>query len=92
MTRTIIVNDKEFAAFNWREVPLPVSTEEAALTAKHARNGDLREHGVATLAPGEATFVCDQTIAFDTTFSMKGDGRMFVIISSSAGNHVAKPF
>ena len=91
MTRTIIVNDKEFAAFHWREAPLPLSTEEAT-APKHARDSGLRENGVTTLAPGEAVFHCDQTFAFDTTFSLKGDGRMFVVISSSAGDHVAKPF
>lgn len=91
MTRTIIVNDKEFAAFRWQEVPLPASTEEVP-AEKHARNEELLKNGVMTLVPGEATFQCDQTFAFDTTFSLKGDGRMFVVMSSNAGQHVAKPF
>ena len=90
MTHTIIVNDHEFAAFNWREVPASPPGEEAE--GRHARNPQLFEAGVAEPAPGEVFFRCDQRIVFDTTFSLKGDGRKFVIISSRAGEHVAKPY
>lgn len=88
MTHTILVNDSEFQAFNWTEA---AAIEDGA-SAKHARNLDLLVNGVSELAPGEAYFLCDQTFAFDTTFSLKGDGRKFVVIASQTGAHVAKPY
>lgn len=90
MTRTIILNDTEYQAFTWTEAA-PVKVDENG-PEKHLRNRDLLVNGVDTLAPGEVYFRCDQTFAFDTTFSLKGDGRQFVIIASQAGAHVAKPY
>lgn len=90
MTFTIIVNDTEFPAFDWFEVPMP----EAGDTPSHAhsRNADLLEKGVDELRSGEVSFKCDQTFVFDTTFEMKGDGRKFVVIQSDRGRHIAKPY
>lgn len=86
-----MVNDSEYQAFHW--------TEKAAgargcdgVGEKHPRNLGLLLEGVSELAPGEASFLCDQTLPFDTTFSLKGDGRKFVVIASQAGAHVAKPY
>jgi hypothetical protein len=50
------------------------------------------EEGVDELYPGEVFFRCDQTLVFDTTFELKGDGRRFVIIASGHRKHVAKPY
>jgi hypothetical protein len=91
MTRTIIVNDNEFAAFDWTEARIPEVGEDPPLPP-HARNEELLKNGVTELRPGEARFHCDQTLAFDTTFELKGDGRKFVVISSQAGEHAAKPY
>jgi len=90
MTPTIVVNGKEFLAFHWFEAPLPHPGETVA--HPHFRDRDLLEKGVSDLRPGEVRFKCDQTIAFDTTFALKGDGRKFVVISNNAGEHVAKPY
>lgn len=87
MTHTIIVNEKEFMVFDW--------IEEAAIAVdqpRHARSPELLEEGVDELYPGEVYFRCDQTLVFDTTFELKGDGRQFVIIASGRGKHVAKPY
>jgi len=91
MTRTILLSDSEYQAFNWTEAAAVAIGDEAA-EEKHPRNHDLLVNGVGELAPGEVYFFCDQTFAFDTTFSLKGDGRKFVIIAAQNGAHVAKPY
>ena len=90
MTRTIIVNDKEFQAYQWYESPLLAPGAEAQ--APHMRNQDLLEKGVTDLRPGEVSFLCDQTLVFDTTFALKGDGRKYVVLSGNGGRHIAKPY
>jgi len=90
MTHTIIVNDKEFQAYDWYEAPLPKPGEPAELP--HSRNSDVLEKGVSELSSGEASFLCDQTFVFDTLLSLKGDGRKFVVLSGDGGRHVAKPY
>lgn len=90
MTHTIIVNDKEFPAYQWFEAPLPHPGEEAP--PPHARDKDLMETGIIELRPGEVSFTCDQSFVFDTPFTLKGDGRKFVIISHRDGRYVAKPY
>ncbi len=90
MTRTIIINDIEHAAFDWFESPLVTPGRE--IPAPHARNKELLEKGVHEMRPGEVSFICDQTLRFDTTFALKGDNRKFVVISSGAGRHIAKPY
>lgn len=90
MTHTIVVNDKELSAYQWFESPLPEEGEEPL--PPHARDRDLLENGVSELRPGEVSFVCDQTLVFDTTFALKGDNRKFVVIASSHGRHIAKPY
>ncbi len=87
MTSIIQINDKEFNAYDWTESPPTRLAHE-----RHARNLELLENGVDELGPGEVYFYCDQTFAFDTTLSLKGDGRAFVVIASNAGKHVAKPY
>jgi len=87
MIHPIIVNDKDLDVFDWFEAPAETSAEP-----RHARDHDLLENGVDRLAPGEAFFRCDQTLAFDTPFELKGDGRKFVVIASENGRHVAKPY
>lgn len=89
MTPTIILNDAEYPAFHWTEANTPGGE---APSEKHMRNQSLLREGVSELGVGEVYFECDQTFAFDTTFSLKGDGRKFVVIASLAGKHVAKPF
>lgn len=89
MTPTIILNGKEHSAFRWTEAvfqPGEIPGE------KHARNETLLHDGVSKLAAGEVYFECDQTFAFDSTFSLKGDGRKFVVIASQGRKHVAKPY
>jgi hypothetical protein len=88
MSHTIIVNEKEFAAFDWTEQPITPGDDQP----RHARGPELFEEGVGDLSPGEVFFRCDQTLVFDTTFELKGDGRQFVIITSGLGQHVAKPY
>ena len=90
MTYTITVNDREFLAYNWTEAPIPQEGEHVA--HPHFRNQDLLKKGVGELRPGEVRFLCDQSIGFDTTFTLKGDGRKFVVISNSGGEHIAKPY
>ncbi len=90
MTHTIIVNDTEFPAFYWFEMPLPGPGETPS--HPHSRNEDLLEKGVSELRPGEVSFTCDQTFVFDTTFELKGDGRKFVVLQSDKGRHIAKPY
>ena len=91
MTRTIILNDTEYSAFEWTE-SAPTLTANDPAAEKHVRDATLLHDGVSELAPGEVFFRCDQTFAFDTTLSLKGDGRKYVIIASQAGKHVAKPY
>ena len=76
-------------AFRWTE-----AVREAGELAdtRHARSEALLHEGVGELRPGEVYFECDQTFAFDSTFSLKGDGRKFVIIASQDRRHVAKPY
>ncbi|MGC1480240.1 MAG: hypothetical protein WA771_07030 [Chthoniobacterales bacterium] len=90
MTRTIILSGTEFQAFDWEEAPANV--EESARSERHTRNAELLSSDISQLGPGEATFTCDHTFAFDTPFELKGDGRQFVVISTSEHRHVAKPF
>lgn len=90
MTRTIIINGTEYPAFHWTEAGLPGPGEPSA--PPHVRDQELLDHGVSELRPGEVSFQCDQTFAFDTTLEVKGDGRKFVIISGETGRHVAKPY
>ncbi|HEX8373111.1 MAG TPA: hypothetical protein VF585_10045 [Chthoniobacterales bacterium] len=90
MIRTILVNDTEFAAYEWHEEPISDTPAENA--PRHARNSELLAEGVDALSPGEVSFRCDQTLVFDTTFALKGDNRKFVVIESEAGKHVAKPY
>lgn len=91
MTRTIIINDHEFSAFEWTEAT-PVLTEGGEEGPRHTRGGELLDSGVDEIGTGEVYFHSDQTFVFDTTFSLKGDGRKFVIIASEEGRHVAKPY
>jgi hypothetical protein len=91
MTRTIIINGTEFPAFEWTEAT-PVLGEDQTNTPRHVRDEHLLEEGISDIGTGEVYFHCDQTFAFDTTFSMKGDGRKYVIIGSEEGRHVAKPY
>lgn len=91
MTRTIILNEVEYPAFHWTEASAELVPSEIP-EIKHVRNEALLSNGVSELGIGEVYFECDQTFAFDTTFSLKGDGRKFVIIASSSGKHVAKPY
>lgn len=88
MTHTIIVNGKEFSAMDWTEIPVVAGEEKPT----HVRGPELLEDGVWELYPGEVSFFCDQTLVFDTTFELKGDGRQFVVIASGQGQHVAKPY
>jgi hypothetical protein len=88
MPRTLILNGTEFPAFEWFEAPFPAAGE--TVLPHYSRNPCLAE-GISDLRPGEASFRCDLTIGFDTTLAMKGDGRKFVVISSHAGRHIAKP-
>lgn len=90
MTHTIIVNDKEFTAFDWHEAAAGVG--DAGATERHVRDQALLENGVDSLGPGEVYFFCDLTLVFDTIFELKGDGRKFVVIASTTGKHVAKPY
>ncbi len=85
---TIIVNEKEFTAIDWMEEPATATNDQP----RHARGPELLESGVTEVLPGEVFFRCDQTLVFDTTFELKGDGRQFVIIASGHGQHVAKPY
>jgi len=89
MTPTIILNGSEFPAFRWTEAS---SQPGDSPTDRHARNETLLHEGVGELGPGEAYFESDQTFPFDSTFSLKGDGRKFVIIASQERRHVAKPY
>ena len=91
MTRTIIINDHEFSAFEWTEAT-PVLTAGQEEGPRHMRGSELIENGVDEIGVGEVYFQSDQTFVFDTTFSLKGDGRKFVIIASEGGSHVAKPY
>jgi len=88
MMHTIIVNEKEFTAIDWMEEPATASNDQP----RHARGPELLQNGVTEVLPGEVFFRCDQTLVFDTTFELKGDGRQFVIIASGQGQHVAKPY
>lgn len=90
MTHTIIVNDKEFAAHDWYEAPSGAG--DAAAPERHTRDQALLENGVDSLGAGEVYFYCDLTLVFDTIFELKGDGRKFVVLASTAGKHVAKPY
>lgn len=91
VTRIIIVNDHEMSAMGWHEAGLPAGGDDPP-PPPHARNREVLESGVSDLRPGEACFRCDQNLAFDTTFTLKGDGRKFVVISSRDGVIVAKPY
>lgn len=90
MTPTIIVNEKEFPAFHWTEAR--AGDDPGAGHEDHSRGEKLLHDGVSELHAGEVYFQADQTFAFDTPFTLKGDGRKFVIIASDAGKHVAKPY
>lgn len=92
MTRTIILNDTEYPAFEWTEATPVLGAESGDQPEKHLRGEELVRNGISEIAPGEVVFRCDQTFAFDTTFSVKGDGRKFVVIASEEGRHVAKPY
>lgn len=89
MTPTIILNGSEFSAFRWTEAA-PQPGDSAA--DRHSRNETLLHEGVGELGPGEVYFESDQTFPFDSTFSLKGDGRKFVVIASQERRHVAKPY
>lgn len=91
MMRTIILNGTEFPAFEWTEAAPVLGTTDDPVE-KHTRGEKLISDGLSEIAPGEVFFRCDLTFAFDTTFTMKGDGRKFVIIASENGQHVAKPY
>jgi len=91
MTLTIEVNGTEHQAFKWTEAT-PVLGQGDVSEPKHSRNEALLSEGVSQMAPGEVYFLCDQTLLFDTTFSLKADGRKFVVIASGNGYHVAKPY
>jgi len=85
MTPTIVLNGAEYPAFRWTEA---VSKPGEIADVRHARSEALLHEGVGELRPGEVYFESDQTFAFDSTFSLKGDGRKFVIIASQGGRHV----
>lgn len=87
MSPILVVDDREIQAFHWRE-----ADARDPSVPRHVRDERLLEEGVSALGAGEVYFECDQTVAFDTTFSLKGDGRKFVIIASSGRRHVAKPY
>jgi hypothetical protein len=91
MTRTIIINEHEYPAFEWVETEAHGTADDPPLPP-HARNREVMEEGVSDPRPGEVSFRCDQTIAFDTTLELKGDGRKFVVISHRDGLHIAKPY
>lgn len=96
MTHTIIVNEKEFAAHDWREAAAgmgaTVAPVECTAEERHPRNQSLLVIGVGELGPGEVYFCSDLTFVFDTLLELKGDGRKFVVIASENGRHVAKPY
>jgi hypothetical protein len=82
MTHTILVNGKEFSAYDWAETPLQPGEEANAI----------QKNDLTDLLPGEVSFRCDQTFVVDTTLEFKGDGRTFMVIASARGLHVAKPY
>lgn len=88
MTHTLVISGRTAQAYNWWEAP--ARSGEPKL--RHARDQEIIKRGVTELRAGEVFFHCDQSIPFDTTFEMKGDGRKFVIISSKGRLHVAKPY
>lgn len=90
--RTIILNGTEFPAYQWTEAAPILGAHEEHPAEKHTRSEKLINDGIDEIAPGEVYFQCDHTFAFDTTFTMKGDGRKFVVIASEEGRHVAKPY
>jgi hypothetical protein len=47
--------------------------------------------GLLVLKPGEVSFMCDTTFSAETKFTLKGDGRRFVVLSGLNRKHQARP-